>query len=434
VLGWGGYWGWDPVENVALLPWLVATAFLHSIMVQERRGMLKVWNLSLAIASFALAVFGTFVVRSGILSSVHSFAVSNIGPAFFVFLALTVAVPVVLLLFRLPLLQSEAEFDGLVSRESGFLLNNLLLVGAAAAVLWGTIFPLLAEATQGVKVSVGAPFYHAVVGPILLALLLLMGLGPLLAWRRTSAAALRRSVRWPVVVAIVVGALLYVAGVRKGLALVAFTSAAFTAATIGYEYWRGVRARLYAGDTPAAGLWRLVRANRRRYGGYVVHLAMVFIACGIIASFFYQTEVVATVPAGGSVAAGRYTVTFEGLSDRQEPGVGIISANLALLAGDQLLGPLAAERRLHRGWEQQPVTRVAIDTTWPWLEDVYVLLSALNDDGSVELRVFVNPLVCLIWFGGGLFIAGTAFAAWPASAAQRQRQAAGVGRAVASAA
>ncbi len=420
VLGWGGYWGWDPVENVALLPWLTATAFLHSVMVQERRGMLKVWNLALAIASFGLAVFGTFVVRSGVLSSVHSFAVSEVGPAFLAFLALVVVGPLVLLLWRLPALQAEAPLESAVSREAGFLLNNLLLVGTAAAVFWGTVFPLVAEALQGVKVSVGAPFYQAVVGPLLLLLLVLMGVGPLLGWRRTPPGALRRALRVPLAVASLVGVVLFLAGVRQGLALLAFGAIAFTAATVLLEYWRGLRARRRAGEALPAALWHLVGSNRRRYGGYVVHLGMLCIALGAVASHFYQTEVVATLPPGGSTTAGRYTLTFGGLGERAEPGVRIVYADVRLRQGEQDLGFLPPERRIHRNWEQQPVTGVAVRTAWPWLEDVYVLLSGWNEDGSADLRVFVNPLVCLIWLGGGLFLGGTLLAAWPAPTRGRQ--------------
>src|SRR6266542_1795425 len=221
VLGWGGYWGWDPVENVALLPWLTATAFLHSLMVQERRGMLKVWNLSLAVAGFCLAIFGTFVVRSGILNSVHSFAQSSVGPYFFGFLALVVGGSLALLFTRLPRLQAETQFDSVLSREAAFLVNNLLLIVIAVATFWGTVFPLVAELVSGTKVSVGAPFFERVNGPVLIALLVLMGAGPLLAWRRTAPGAYWRSLRWPLAAAVAASAVLFAAGVRQGLALLA---------------------------------------------------------------------------------------------------------------------------------------------------------------------------------------------------------------------
>ena len=268
--------------------------------------------------------------------------------------------------------------------------------------------------------SVGAPFYQAVVGPLLLLLLVLMGVGPLLGWRRTPPGALRRALRVPLGVASLVGVVLFLAGVRQGLALLAFGAIAFTAATILLEYWRGLRARRRTGEALPAALWHLVGGNRRRYGGYVVHLGMLCIALGAVASHFYQTEVVATLPPGGSTTAGRYTLTYGGLGERVEPGVRIVYADVRLRQGEQDLGFLPPERRIHRNWEQQPVTGVAVRTAWPWLEDVYVLLSGWSEDGSADLRVFVNPLVCLIWLGGGLFLGGTLLAAWPAPLRRRQ--------------
>lgn len=428
VLGWGGYWGWDPVENVALLPWLTATAFLHSLMVQERRGMLKTWNVALVVASFCLAIFGTFIVRSGLLSSVHTFAQSNVGPYFFAFLAVVVLGSLWLLLFRLPQLQAEAQFDAVVSRESGFLLNNLLLVGIAVATFWGTVFPLVATLATGAKVSVGAPFFQQVNGPLLLALLALMGAGPLLAWRRTSAATLWQNFRWPLLVALVASATLAIFGIRKGLALLSFAAALFTVATIWLEYWRGLHVRrsgaLASGEREwiGASLLQLVAHNRRRYGGYIVHLAMVFIACGIVGSHFYQVESVATLAPGESMTAGRYALTYRGLGTRTQPGTETEYAEVALREGDRDLGSVTPERRVHRNWEQQPVTGVALQTTRPWLDDVYVLLAGWDDSGNATLRVFVNPLVSLIWCGAPLFLVGTLICAWPEAARRRQVQ------------
>src|SRR4051812_19316123 len=266
VLGWGGYWGWDPVENVALLPWLTATAFLHTIMVQERRGMLKVWTLALAVVTFALAIFGTFVVRSGVLTSVHSFAQSTIGPYFFGFLGLVLIGSTALLIYRLPHLQAEGSFDALLSRETSFLLNNLLLVSLAATVFWGTVFPLVSEAARGTKVAVGPPFYQQVNGPLLLALLLLMGVGPLLAWRYTSQRSLLRSLAAPAAVAALVGGALLLLGVERGLGAVGAGACAFVVAAVAVEFWRGVRARQRGGQSAVGALATLVARNRRRYG------------------------------------------------------------------------------------------------------------------------------------------------------------------------
>jgi cytochrome c-type biogenesis protein CcmF len=422
VLGWGGYWGWDAVENVALLPWLVATAFLHSIMVEERRGMLRVWNLGLAIAGFALAVFGTFVVRSGVLSSVHSFAQSPIGPHFLAFLGLTLVGSLGLLFYRLPRLSSAGQFDAVASREVSFVLNNLLLVGAAAATFWGTIFPLVSELTQGVKVSVGAPFFQQVNGPLLLGLVVLMGVGPLLAWRRTSRASLWRNFRWPLVTAALVSVILLGAGMRNGLAVLAFSATAFTLGAISLEYWRGVRARRRStGEAYPFALYFLVARARRRYGGYVVHLGVVLVALGAIGSSFYQIERTATLAQGESIQVGRYTFTQNGVSGRVEPGVQIVAADLGVTGDGARLESLSPERRIHRNWEQQPVTGVAYRTTAPWLDDVYVLLTGVDEAGRASFRIFVNPLVSLLWLGGLFFLAGTLIAGWPSVAVSAAR-------------
>ncbi len=413
VLGWGGYWGWDPVENVALLPWLVATALLHSVMVQERRGMLKVWNVGLLLAAFNLSIFGTFVVRSGVISSVHSFAQSAIGPYFFGFLGATLVVTLSLLFYRLPDLRSEGEFDALVSRESSFLFNNLLLVAMTAATFWGTIFPLVSEAIQGTRVAVGPPYFQAVNGPILLALLLLMGIGPLLAWRRSSAASLRRNFLAPIAVGLASGLVLVALGMRQLWATVAFAAAAFVFMTITQEFWRGVRARMRAGEPAPVALVGLVRRNRRRYGGYVVHLGMVFVALGIIGSTFFQQDHGLRLARGESATVGRYTLTNEGLFQETQPGRQEVYAQVAVQADGALLDVIRPGKHTYVNWEQQPTSSISITTTWPWLEDLYVVLVSPNADGSASLQVFVNPLVSLIWLGGVLFLLGTVIAAWP---------------------
>jgi len=414
VLGWGGYWGWDPVENAALLPWLCATAFLHSVQVQERRGMLKAWNVALIVAAFALSIFGTFIVRSGIITSVHSFALSAVGPYFFAFLGIVLAGSLGLLLYRLPLLRSEGEFDTLLSRESSFLVNNLLLVGIAAATFWGTVFPALSEALRGARVAVGAPFYQQVNGPLLLVVLLLMGLGPLLAWRRTSPGRLWRLLRWPLATWAGVSLVLLAFGLRPGLAAFAFGACAFVAVATLLELWHGaaVRRRSTHEAWPVA-FWMLMARDRRRYGGYIVHLAMVLIAAGAIGQASFQQEAATTLPRGGSVAVGRYRLTFEGLFERRLPDLDIVLAHLRVQQDGREIALMEPERRTHRGWEQQPTTGVAIHTTWPWLDDLYVLLTGWQADGSATFRIIVNPLVSFIWLGALLFLAGTLIAGWP---------------------
>jgi cytochrome c-type biogenesis protein CcmF len=413
VLGWGGYWGWDPVENVALIPWLTATALLHTLLVQERRGMLKTWTMALAIATFALAIFGTFVVRSGVLTSVHAFAQSPIGPYFFGFLGVVLIGATALLLYRLPQLHAEGQVDALLSRETGFLLNNLLLVGMAAAVFWGTVFPLLSEAVRGVKVAVGPPFYQQVTGPLLVALLVLMGVGPLLAWRYTSARNLLRLLAGPVAVAAAVGSALYALDIERGLALVAAAACALVVGGVALEYYRGVRARQRAGQALLPALATLVARNRRRYGGYLVHLAMVLLAVGVLGSG-HQLEQLVTLRPGEAARVGSYTLVYDNLYGFRQPGLEGVLARLTLEgpAGERL-ATLEPDRRVYRNWEQQPVSGIAIHTTWPWLDDVYVVLTEADTANRATFHVFINPLVVCIWAGGWLFLLGTLVAAWP---------------------
>ena len=414
VLGWGGYWGWDPVENVALMPWLVATAYLHSVMVQERRGMLKLWTMALVIATFVLAIFGTFVVRSGVLSSVHSFAESAIGPLFFAFLGLVIIGSIGLFFYRMPVLRSEGEFDSLVSKEASFLLNNLLFAAITAATFWGTVFPVVSELVRGSKMAVGPPFYNQVNGPLLLVMLLLMGVGPLLAWRHTSLHGLWQRHRWPILTAVVTSLLLWVLGMRQGLAILAFASSGFVAATIFFEFWWGGRTRhANSGEAWPTALTTLVSRARRRYGGYLVHLAMVFIAMGAIGYYFYRDETAETMRPGETLAIGRYVLTYQQTLQRQEPGRQVVTSRLGVAMDGKDIGTVEPGRHFIQGWESQPTTMVAIRTTWPWLDDLYVLLVSSNDDGSATFRVIVNPLVSLTWVGGVIFVLGTAVAVWP---------------------
>src|SRR5438270_1008201 len=310
VLGWGGYWGWDPVENVALMPWLVGTAFIHSIQMQERRGMLKAWNLALIMVTFFLSIFGTFVVRSGILASVHSFALSAIGPYFLTFLALTVAGSLALYFWRLPHLRADNQLDALLSREASFLMNNLLFLGVTFAIFWGTIYPLVAEALSDQKVSVGPPYSKQVAGPLLGALLLLMGIGPLMPWRRATRDHLLTSFVTPICGVLVGLAALFLFGVRDPFALLGFGLCLFVLGTILQEFLRGTRARHRAtGENYPLALGSLVRRNNRRYGGYLVHLAILLIGAGALGSQIYQQQTVATLAPGQSVTLGSYTLT-----------------------------------------------------------------------------------------------------------------------------
>jgi cytochrome c-type biogenesis protein CcmF len=419
VLGWGGYWGWDPVENVALMPWLVGTAYIHSIQMQERRGMLKAWNMVLIMVAFFLSIFGTFVVRSGILASVHAFALSEIGPFFLSFLALVIAGSLALFFWRLPRLRAENQIDSFLSRESSFLINNLLFLGIAFAIFWGTIYPLVAEAVADQKVSVGPPYFKQVAGPLLGAMLLLMGIGPLMPWRRASREHLLHNFMYPVLGPAVVLVVIGVVGVRDPFALLGFGLCTFVLGTIVQEFVRGALARHKAtGENYALALGSLIRRNNRRYGGYLVHLAILLIGAGAIGSQIYQQQTVATLAPGQSVTLGSYTVTSAGVQTTQQPGVKVTQGVLTV-NGTESLRP---ERDVFDNFPQQPSTKVGLRST-P-VEDLYVVLSDWQGDGptaTVSLALFVNPLVSWIWAGGVLLLLGTIVTLWPAPAPSRQR-------------
>src|SRR5579864_3764395 len=419
VLGWGGYWGWDPVENVAFMPWLVGTAFIHSIQMQERRGMLKAWNIVLIMVAFFLSIFGTFVVRSGILASVHAFALSEIGPYFLSFLSLVIVGSLGLFFWRLPRLRAENQIDSLLSRESSFLINNLLFLGIAFAIFWGTIYPLVAEAIADQKVSVGPPYFKQVAGPLLGAMLLLMGIGPLMPWRRASREHFLHNFVTPVLAAVVALVVIVVLRVVDPFALLGFALCLFVLGTIVQEFARGTLARHSAtGENYFFALGSLIRRNNRRYGGYLVHLAILLIGAGAIGSQIYQLQTVATLTPGQSVSLGAYTLTSGGVQTTQQPGVKVTQGVLTV-NGTEVLRP---ERDVFDNFPQQPSTKVGLRST-PF-EDLYVVLSDWQADGpgaTVTLAIFVNPLVSWIWAGGVLLLLGTLVTLWPAGAPSRQR-------------
>ncbi len=411
VLGWGGYWGWDPVENAALFPWLTATAFLHSTLAQERRGMLKVWNLGLVIASFALSIFGTFEVRSGIISSVHSFAYSAIGGYFLAFLGIVIVFSFGLFLFRLPKLRPEQEFDSVISREASFLLNNFLLVGVAFATLWGTLFPLISAAVRHQTMTVGPPFYDAVNGPILLTLLLAMGVGPLLAWRRTSPRALRRNLVVPALAAALCAAVLPLAGVRDIGADMGFTACAFTASAILYEFWRGMRVRHRHGEPYLLAFSTLIGRYRQRYGGYLVHLGLVLLAVGVIGSQFFQVQRDAALKSGQAMDIAGYRLVYFDNIETSSPDVETVTAQLQIWHGSQFEGSISPGRNFYPNFANQPASVISITTFG--LTDVYVFLADYSGASEATIRVFVNPLVPLVWLGGLLMLLGGATCWWP---------------------
>ena len=397
VLGWGGYWGWDPVENVALMPWLVTTAYIHSAQVQERRGRLQAWNLGLVIAAFLLSVFGTFIVRSGILPSVHTFAVSPLGPWFFAFLAVSVLLSGAVLAWRSPLLAAGPAAEPTVSREGAFLLQNVLFVALTAAVLWGTVLPLV-SGMFGQPLLVGPDYYERVAAPLLAAILLLLAVAPPLPWRRAPRGWLRQ-----LRPALVAGALtlLVLAAARGGApALVALPLIAAGLATVLTEYVRGaLRARRLPGAWPGAAA-RLALRRRRRYGAFLSHLGILLVAAGIAGSHFWQQERDVILAPGGSVSAAGQTVSMDGIESQT---VGDHTETVARLRlGDaEPLDPTVLSYPTLGG---NLVTRVAIRST-P-LEDVYVVLAGTSTDGSATLHVFVNPLVTWIWAGAALLVFG----------------------------
>ena len=410
-LGWGGYWAWDPVENAGLMPWLVATAFLHSVMMQRRRGMLKVWNMVLIILTFSLAIFGTFLTRSGILSSVHTFGESTLGPFFLAFLAIVLLGSLGLLYYRSEELRSEAEMESLVSRESTFLLNNLLLVGATFAIFLGTIFPVISEAVRGAKITVGAPFFNQVNGPIFLAIILLMGVCALIGWRRVSIKNLIRNFLWPLVAAIILGIGLLLWGIREWYALIGFLLCGFVFFTIAYEWFRGTRARhRMRAENYLKAFWGLIVNNRPRYGGYIVHIAIILIAIGVIGSSVYDVEKEASLKPGESITIENYTLTYENMDRYETQSKLVVTATLSVYNGEKLIGKLMPEKYFHRSYDQ-PVTEVAIRTTLR--EDLYVILISFEEDGTTAFKVMVNPLVSWIWIGGIVFVIGGLIAFWP---------------------
>jgi cytochrome c-type biogenesis protein CcmF len=427
VLGWGGYWGWDPVENVALMPWLVGTAFIHSIQMQERRGMLKSWNVVLIMVAFFLSIFGTFVVRSGILASVHAFALSAIGPYFLTFLALVIIGSLGLFFWRLPALRSDNQLDSLVSRESSFLINNLLFLGVTFAIFWGTIYPLVAEAVADQKVSVGPPYYKQVAGPLLGALILLMGIGPLLPWRRASREHLMQTFLIPVTGTLVGLAILFVFGVHDPFAILGFGICLFVLGTIVQEFARGAIARHRAtGESFIVAVGNLIRRNNRRYGGYLVHLAMLLIGAGAVGSQVYQQQMQTALAPGQSATLAGYTITANGIQTITSPGLRTVQAVLNVNGQE-----LRAEKQFFDNFPQQPSTKVGLRST-P-VEDLYVVLGGWEGDGStarVNLAVFINPLVSWIWLGGLFLLLGTVVSLWPAPTPSRLRSTAPVGRGV----
>ena len=420
-VGWGGYYAWDPVENAALMPWLAATAFLHSVMIQERRGMLRIWNILLVILAFSLALFGTFLTRSGVVNSIHSFTQSSIGAWFLAFIAISVAVSLALVFWRLPLLRSPTKLESPISREAAFLYNNLLLLALCLTVLWGVVYPMLSEAVRGESVVLGRSYYDFFLRVFGLPLLLLMGIGPLIAWRRASLRSLATTFRWPTAVALTTGAVLLVLGAGSSVpGLVAYTFSAFVGATIVLEFARGTRARKALGATSWPGAFTsLVARNRRRYGGYVVHASIVLLAVGIAGSSAFDSVAEARLERGQSMEIGDYTLVYSSLNERQVSNATEIRATLDVTRGERDLGTLEAGKNAYT-IEQQVSNEVGIRSDRLTGEDLFVIAEQIDPDGTVYFRVFVKPLVNLIWVAGLVFLLGSVIALWPDAREQRR--------------
>ena len=406
VLGWGGYWAWDPVENASLLPWITATAFLHSVMMQEKKGMMKVWNMVLISGTFFLCIFGTFLTRSGVVSSVHAFAQSPIGKYFVIFLALGIAATVILIFERLSYLKSEARLESVVSRESSFMFNNLILVASCFAVLWGTMFPVISEAVTGEKISVDAPFFNRINIPIGLALMFLTGVGPLIAWRRSSLESLKRAFLIPTVCGVALMVLLAIFGAYEHpYALASFGLCMFVTVTVFTEFFKGasaIRAKDGVGFIPAA--ITLTHRNTRRYGGYLVHMGIVFMFIGYTGAAFNQ-DVTKEVPPGGNFEIGKYNVRVANVESGENDTYAWQRLAADVSRGGTSLGTLYPERRLYKA-SQQPTSEVSIRRRLN--EDFYINFAGLSADNKrAVIQAYVFPLVSWIWIGFWVLAFGT---------------------------
>ncbi len=440
ILGWGGYWSWDPIEDVALMPWLVLTAFIHSIMVQRRRGMFRMWNIVLIDVAFVLAQLGTFINRGGTVVSVHSFAESTLGLMFLGFMASSLLFAFAIFVWRYPRMQSERAIESFMSREASFLVNNFLLLVITAVTLWGVVYPVFSNLARDVDVSIAAPYFNRVNGPILLLLVVVMGIGPLLPWRRTSARSLRRWILAPLTAASFCAVVLVIFGIREFWAVLGFASVTFAAVAVLEEWWMGTRARnIRLGETLLVAWWRLIKGNRPRHGGYVVHIAILSIAVGVIGTQFFDQRYDAALTKGESLILDNYRIVFADhqIDDRpdrlaQWASIDVYQIDPAQYAselrdaeiagkagftvftdarpGDTLVGFLEPRHEFYRTHNMVSV-RSGIKST-P-LEDLYVIPRDFLADGRVSLRVSINPLAMWLWIAGPIFVLGTAIALWP---------------------
>ncbi len=438
-LGWGGYWAWDPVENAAFMPLIVATAYLHSVMIQEKKDMMKVWNMSLILLTFVMTIFGTFITRSGLIQSVHTFDEATLGYYFLGFLGVIIVFSVTMILLRLPLLKSKNELDSFLSRESSFLLNNLVLLGIAFSTFWGTIFPIVSEAFRGVKITVGPPFYNQVNVPIGMVLLALIGIGPVIAWRRSSWSNLKKNFTKPVLAAAIGGAVLFpfvpLTDKSEIFTYITFILCIFVLTSMLIEFMKGTGARIEAhGESPVRALSTMVWKNKSRYGGYIVHLGVVLLFAGIAGSQSYSTDVEKQLKEGDRFQLRGYDITFEKLLYiRSNDTKQRIVAQLGIEREGRRVFVGYPEKEIYAG-QKQPVTEVDLWSTFK--EDLYMILAnyeidqlVSRDDGktgyfkdaSVTIKVYVKPMVKWMWLGGWVIAFGTMIAVWPDRLEARRR-------------
>ena len=410
ILGWGGFWAWDPVENAGFMPWLVLTAFIHSIMVQKRRGMFRVWNIALINVAFTSALLGMFINRGGPTPSVHSFAESVLGWVFLAFMALTALLSFGLLFRRIHTLKNAQALESKLSRETAFLVNNVLFLAIAFVIIWGQVFPVISDLVTDVSITVGEPFYNRVNGPLLLGVIFMMGIGPLLPWRHASLVQARKALLLPFAVALGVALLLLVLGVTKPYALLAFGLATVVATGILREWVRGTRARHRKGESYPLAFGRLIAANRPRYGGYVVHLAVVMMALAIVGTYFFDTQRDVILAPGERVTVEGYDIEYLGANHTQFPDRIESVATVMVERDGEVLGTYQPRQVFYPQFSLRPA-RAAIRSTPA--EDLYIIPNDFFDDGTVGFRILVNPLVMWMWIAGPVLVLGTLIALWP---------------------
>ena len=416
-LGWGGYWAWDPVENASFMPWLAGTALLHSIMIQEKKDMLKVWNMVLIIITFTLCIFGTFLTRSGIMSSVHSFTASSLGPIFLGFVFFILVVSFGLMSQRMQLLRSKKRIESFSSRESGFLFNNVVFIVMCFAVLWGTLFPVISEAVRGTKITVGAPFFNQINIPIGLVLLCLTGIGPLLVWRKTSKQSFIRNFTTPVIAGLVMALVLYITNIR-GYVLISFSLSVFVLTTISLEFARGIRSRITVHkENPLTAFWRLLRKNRSRYGGYIVHVGIVFMFIGFTGHAFDSEKEFGLKKDETNHLSG-YTFVLQNIREEERPNhyAWIADLHVSDASGKEIV-MLHPEKRIYFHRNPDPERRQPhseLDIYHTMKQDIYSIFNSVDlENGVAYLKIMINPLVNWVWFGGFIFVLGTLVALWP---------------------